>query len=436
MSPISLITGAEGGVLMDDLETAHRHRGRNEFVPERVHFLMFTADGADGVCRSVLNLANHLCERHPVEIISVYRRRATPASRIDGRIRVRYLVDLRDDGPPGRLRQWLARRPSYLVDRAVARRLSLLTDLQMLRTLGRLAPGILISTRPTLHLASTRLASRRLVKIGQDHLNYPYRARENGLLGVIERAALGGLDAFVTLTSEDAADYRRLFGDRGALVAPIPNALSWPLQGRSQLDSKIVLTAGRLVRRKGMDRLIRAFAPVARTHPDWELHIYGKGQLEPSLRRQIDECGMSDRIRMMGHTRDLATVMESASIFVTASRAEGFPMVLLEAMSKGLPLVAVDCPRGPRDIVRDGDNGRLVPNGDLLALSRALEDMMGDADARRRMGARARADAENYTMDGVAAQWERLFQTLRQRRSALSRGHRTPARPRVLDRIL
>jgi glycosyltransferase involved in cell wall biosynthesis len=219
-------------------------------------------------------------------------------------------------------------------------------------------------------------------------------------------------------------------------VATIPNALSWPLEGRSRLESRTVVAAGRLVRRKGMGRLIRAYLPVARAHPDWQLLIYGRGGLQADLQALIERRGVVDQVRLMGHTDDLAAALESASLFATASRAEGFPMVLLEAMSKGLPLVAFDCPRGPRDIVRDGENGRLVPNGDIPAFTAALEDLVGDEQSLRRMGARARADAATYSMDGVVARWEALFDTIREHRAGgggagPGRRHNSSAGPMV-----
>src|SRR3954470_5918166 len=104
---------------------------------------------------------------------------------------------------------------------------------------------------------SARIAPRRLVKIGQDHLNYEFRAREAGTLEVLDAAARNGLDAFVTLTRSDESDYRELFGATRTTLTTIPNALSWPLTPSSPLDGRTIITAGRLVKRKGVERLIK-----------------------------------------------------------------------------------------------------------------------------------------------------------------------------------
>lgn len=165
-----------------------------------------------------------------------------------------------------------------------------------------------------------------------------------------------------------------------------------------------MVAAGRLVPEKGFDRLIDAWTAVAQAHPDWVLDIHGEGALRRRLQEQIDRAGLSDSVRLRGHTVDMGRVFAEASLFVLSSRREGFPMVLLEAMSTGLPLVAMDCPRGPGEIVTAA-NGRLVPDGDTDALGAALVELVGDALVREALGTQARRDAELYLPEVVAAQW-------------------------------
>lgn len=388
-----------------------------------LYFLMFNVDAPDGVSRAVLTLANHLALTHPVEIISLYRRSRGPAYEISERVQVTYLFDhppvrrTSEAGvrtpwwPPSRrtARRVLESRPSRLMHGRGFPNFSLLSDLLLWRRLRAIRSGVLISTRPALHAAAARLARPGVLTIGQDHLNFVSRTQEPGSLEFIEEAARRGLDAFVTLTPTDAVDYGRLLGHTSTHVATVPNALSWPVSPPQAHDAHVVVAAGRLVGRKGMGRLIRAFAPVAGRHPDWELRIYGTGKLEERLRERIDALGMTDRIRLMGHTDDLPTAFAEAAVFASASRAEGFPMVMLEAMSTGLPLVSFDCPRGPADIIDDGSNGLLVPNKDVAALTAALEAVVSDDDRRRAMGAQAHADSAAYVVDRIAASWERLI---------------------------
>jgi glycosyltransferase involved in cell wall biosynthesis len=395
-----------------------------------VHFLMYNADARDGVSRAVLTLANHLALTHPVEVISLYRRRGGPAYRISERVRLTYLFDQpplprgADRRPWSRrhpVRSVLALRRSRLAGGRGFPNLSLLTDRALARKLRTLRAGVVISTRPSLHVAAARLTRSGVVTIGQDHLNFVSRTKEPGSMAFIEEACRRGLDAFVTLTASDAVDYTRMLASWSTVVATIPNALSWPVSPPRELDQRVVVAAGRLVPRKGMARLIRAFAPVGERHPDWDLRIYGTGRLEEKLANLITRLGLAEQVHLMGHTDDLPSAFDEAAVFASASSAEGFPMVMLEALSKGLPLVSFDCPRGPSDIIDHGSNGLLIPDGDIPAMTDALEMVVGDADRRRRLGAQAGLDAERYVVDRIAASWEELFDELR--------GSRRPSGP-------
>jgi glycosyltransferase involved in cell wall biosynthesis len=228
----------------------------------------------------------------------------------------------------------------------------------------------------------------------------------------IEEACRRGLDAFVTLTAADAGDYTRTLSAPATRVTTIPNALSWPVSPPREHDHRVVVAAGRLVPRKGMARLINAFAPVAERHPDWQLRIYGSGRLEQRLQAHVERIGLAGQVHLMGHTNDLPAAFDEGAVFASASVAEGFPMVMLEALSKGLPLVSFDCPRGPSDIIRHGKNGLLVPNRDVEGLSHALEMVVADDELRLSLGAQARADAEEYVPERIAASWNRLFDEL------------------------
>ncbi|HEX2858180.1 MAG TPA: glycosyltransferase [Propionibacteriaceae bacterium] len=404
-----------------------------------VRFLMYNVDARDGVSRAVLTLVNELVRTHPVEIISLYQRHEGPAYAISPDIRVTYLFDHppvpRTDAATGEqpvpdtryarrlrtrhpVRNLLARRRSRLADGRNFPNYSLLTDRALARALRGIDDGVVVSTRPALHAALARLARPGVVTIGQDHLNFMSRTTEPGSMAFIEEACRRGLRGFVTLTPSDAEDYRRTLAGTGTVVTSIPNALSWPVSAPQERTARVVVSAGRLVPRKAMAQLVAAFAPVARRHPDWELRIYGTGPLAEKLQRRIDRLDVRRQIRLMGHTEDLPAAFDDASVFASSSVAEGFPMVMLEALSKGLPIVGTDCPRGPGDIIRHGRNGLLVPNRDVEALSEALEQVVSDDALRRSMGAEALTDAEQYVPASIAARWTRLFEELGARPSA------------------
>jgi glycosyltransferase involved in cell wall biosynthesis len=376
-------------------------------APSPVHVLLFDAFGGGGVARTVVNLANHLAESRQVELVSLFRGRAEPRFTVDPRVRVTVLQDRGE--PLSRRHEALARRRTSLRPPPGEPRMSRLTDLLLRRTLHSLAPGVLLTTRPSLHLAAVRLAPRHLVTVGQDHSNFTTRFANRQQRDVL-RWAVPRLDAFTVLTAADAVDYRHAFPDARTLIRFIPNALPWPVAGSpAPLASRIVVSAGRLDRGKGHDRLVRAFEPVARRHPDWQLHIYGAGPERDALRSLVAEHGLEEQVRLMGYTGDLRTALSEAAVFALTSHREGFSMVLIEAMSVGVPPVAMDCPRGPRQLIRDGSNGRLVPDGDGPGFTAALLSLVEDAELRRTLGSQAHEDARAYEMDRVGAAWDLLF---------------------------
>nr|BFE85014.1 hypothetical protein GCM10020093_076150 [Planobispora longispora] len=272
--------------------------------------------------------------------------------------------------------------------------------------------GILVTTRPALNLISARRTPPSVVRIAQEHMNlatHPDPVRRQ-----IARH-YGKLDAVVVLTSTDRRDYQELLP--GTPVVRIPNALNTIDQRLSTHDDRRAVAAGRLVAQKGFDMLVPAFARAVRDHPGWRLDIYGTGQKRTELRELIDEHGMAGVITLPGRSSRLGEELAGASLYVLSSRFEGLPMVMIEAMSHALPVVAFDCPTGPADVLTDGVDGLLVPPGDVDALAAAVSRLMADRELRRRMGAAALRTVREYAPDRVMPLWENLF-------AELLRGHR------------
>lgn len=385
---------------------------------EAITFLVVDAFGGGGVARSVVNLANALARTRQVRVVSLYRRRRRPRYRFDPAVEV---VVLRDQGRRGR--RGLDRLPSRLRPAPSGRTMSLRTDLLLRRAIREVRSGVIISARPSLHLALVSYARPGVTTVGWDHLNFPGRMGKPGQAAVL-RAAVPRLDGYVVLTHADAADYRADLPEADTVIRVIRNSVSWPVaEEPPTLDARVVIAAGRLSSRKGFPRLVRAFAPVAAAHPDWQLHIYGQGEQRKVIRQLVRSLGLQSQVRLRGYTRDLPRAMRESSLCAMASRWEGFPMVLIEAMSLGLPVIAFDCPRGPGEVVRHGANGLLIENDRIRAFSRGLLALVEDAELRGRMGHQALEDAHAYSADAIAADWEQLFEDLT---AGASLGRRSP----------
>ncbi len=399
----------------------------------KVYFLIVHAYGMGGTIRTVLNLAGYLAREHDVEVISVVRRHRRPFFSFPPGVQVTTLDDQTARLGFGRrlLVRVLRALPSLLVhpEDHSYRGSSLWRDLLLARKLRSLRGGILIATRPALNLIAAELAPPAVITVGQEHLNL--RAHKPGLATEIARA-YPGLDALAVLTEDDLRAYGTAVGRGRVRIVHIPNAVPELEGDLSSLSNPLVVAAGRLTRQKGYDRLIPAFARVVERHPEWKLRIFGSGPKRTALRRLVFQHELYNNVALMGSARELGREFAKASIFALSSRVEGMPMVLLEAMSKRLPVVSFDCPTGPRQLITPSLDGLLVPEGDVDAFAAALLALIEDEEKRRSMGTAALATANRYRLEVIGRRWSELLRDLA---AARARAQGDVAAPRVSEKV-
>lgn len=304
------------------------------------------------------------------------------------------------------------RIPSYLRKRRLHRRR--LTELLMAER-----PDITVSLYPSESSFIPDIAdgSRKVLEL---HFNRFFRLQygRGGLTGLIDRrrsrrdvSIARRFDSFVVLTDEDKNYWGRMPN-----ITVIPNAaLPMPLQ--SDCSARRVIAVGRLDFQKGFDRLIDAWELVKAdpASEGWRLDIFGQGEWRDMLQARIAEKGLADSTAVNAPTGDIAAEYAGSSILAMTSNYEGFPMVMIEAMSAGLPVVTFDYKCGPRDIITDCTDGVIVPNGDIRGFADALLRLMADGALRRRMGRAATAVTHRYSEESVMRQWTALFESLTQK---------------------
>jgi glycosyltransferase involved in cell wall biosynthesis len=371
-----------------------------------VRFVLANAWGMGGTIRTSLTMAGYLAGHRDVEVVSVVRRQEAPLLSFADGLQVRALDDRRR--PAG----LLGRLPSVLVhpEDYAHPWCSLRTDLALLRWLRSVRADAIVTTRPAFNLLAARLAPPGVATVGQEHLHYAAHRRR---LREDIRRTYPGLDALTVLTTHDEADYGRVLGGARARVELIPNPLPQAGVAVADLRSEMVVAAGRLNRQKGFDLLIAAFAIVARQAPRWRLRIYGAGVERARLAAQIDALGLGDRVELMGRTQQLGEAMAGASVFAFSSRFEGFGMVIIEALSHGLPVVSFDCPHGPHDIIGGERGGVLVPPEDVAALAAALLELIGDPARRQALGEAALRRSWDFELETIGPRFEGLLARLR-----------------------
>lgn len=215
-------------------------------------------------------------------------------------------------------------------------------------------------------------------------------------------------DQIVVLTHEDKDTHWKKFHN----VNVIPNPIVPSNSRTATLDDNRVIAVGRLAYPKNFDSLIRAYSLVATRFPNWNLAIFGEGNERTSLEMTIKQRGLSHSIHLMGQTPNIPMELLSSSIFALSSRFEGFGLAILEAMNYGLPIVSYACPFGPRDIIRDGVDGFLVPTGNETMLAERICQLIEDKNLRRKMGAAARERAKEFSLEKVLPMWTNLFEEL------------------------
>ena len=238
----------------------------------------------------------------------------------------------------------------------------------------------------------------------------------SGLLGFIDRwrtkqdeRIVRKFDKFVVLTKEDS-------GYWGAIpnLEVIPNAALRLGDCRSDATQQRVIAVGRLDYQKGFDHLIKAWEIVQKDRKcrSWQLDIFGQGEWREMLQKMIDKAGLGQSAHIHPPTSQIGKEYANSSLLVMSSNYEGFPMVMIEAMACGLPVVSFDYKCGPRDIIDNGVNGLIVSNGDIEGLAHAMTRLMGDEDYRKMLSQNARKVVETYSEEAVMAKWIELFSNL------------------------
>ena len=260
--------------------------------------------------------------------------------------------------------------------------------------------------------------SRKVMELHQSKL-FHHQYNRSGLMGLADKARalmderlVRKFDRFVVLTQEDMQMWGEMPG-----IRVIPNAAGLIADKYSDCSWKRVIAVGRLDYQKSFDRLIQVWEKVHQQMPEWRLDIFGQGEWKDMLQRMIDERGLEASVNLNAPTKDIGKEYSESSMIVMSSHYEGFPMVMIEAMACGLPAVCFDFKCGPRDIIIEGENGLIVPDGDIDGLAEAMVRLMRDDELRKRMGENAKKVVEKYSEDRVMGLWVNLYGEISRLRS-------------------
>ena len=363
-----------------------------------------------GVEKAICSMANLFVQRYPVEIISVYDMPNAPAYPLDEHVKVRYLLKDRPNQKEWRAALRGLRPISFLRESIRAVKVLVGKKIAVRRTIRSIHDGILITTRHEDNLVLSELGDPQVWKIAQVHEDHCFDLKY--LDGF--RHGYSGLDVVVMLTPGLAEEVREWIPAWAKTrVVSVPNFLEhFPEPFPLEKKEKRVVAVGRLSWEKGFDRLLDCFALTREKHPDWSLRIVGDGPEQEKLEQKIAELGLGDAAVLTGRLSPAGVEeeMKRASLYAMTSLSEGFPFVLLEALSCGLPCVAYDVRVGPAAVIRPGLDGVLVPDGDREAYAARLMELMEDDARRLEMAREAQLHARDYSREKVAGIWETVLE--------------------------
>lgn len=374
------------------------------------HVFLFTMDITldGGVERVVSNMANSFSKRgYRVDIISLFKANENIKYHLDGKIKVKYLFDnLSFDNWHNSL---LVKSNLYWRYRLALK----FTDKLYCYIDSELSDGETAVVMWNTYQITPLYRHHNVHIIGLDHSRYPFGNIVKGLRHKLHTYMVSKFDIVTTLNEDEVGKWRTI----GRPVYVMPNYL--PDRGFQTVPKindrkKVVVSLGRMnTNQKGFDRLIEAYSLIAAKHPDWKLNIYGSGCLQKEYRQLINDLNMQDFIEIFDFTKNPLAVYQTASIYAMCSRDEGFGMVLLEAGSLGIPLVAYNVEFGPRSIIKNSVTGYIVPDGDKVKFAESLEKLMNDEKLREKMSEEILKDIPaRFSEEVIMDKWIKIINSI------------------------
>ncbi len=360
--------------------------------------------GFGGAERAVISEANLLCEFCDVEIISFYKLYDKPAFDVNKKIKITYLTE---NITPNKAELKAAIKnksiSSLLREGFVSLKILYLRRYLMKKAIKGLNVDIAISSRFLYHKMLTRNIKKGVVCIAQEHNHH----NNNKKYIYKQIRAVRDMDYFMPVSKELTDFYRPKLKGK-VRCHYIPHHLEYMPDTVSTLNSKNIVSIGRLSKEKGIDDLIKIFSLVSESHPDWTLHIIGDGDCRLQIEAEIRQNGLEDKIILYGfkNREEINSILSNSSIFATTSHTEAFGLVIIEAQSFGIPCVAFDSARGALEIINNQENGIIIKNRSVSDMADAINTLITDYDYRLALGKASRSNAMKYSLATVETMWK------------------------------
>lgn len=366
--------------------------------------------GYGGIEKCIVALANMLCDKYNVEIAVCYKLYDKSAFDIDSRVKVKYLNKNKIVPNHEELRKaFKSKNPFKILSEGLFslkvlyhRRISMINYIKNCKSYA------IISTRDIFNYWVCDYARDEILKIGWEHNHF----HDDIKYATNITNSSKKLDFLVLVSSELQKYYENRLKNYKCMCIHIPNCIDKIPSRVAELKNNRIVSVGRLSPEKGYLDLLRVFNQVVKTNPDWTLDIIGDGKEKDNLEAYISKHNLEDKVTLHGFQNKeyIDKILNQSSIYLMTSFTESFGIVLIEAMSHGVPCIAFDSAEGAREIITSGDNGFLIKNRSIEAMVIKVNSLIEKEEERKKVGKLARESVKKYTSDVIQNEWITLIE--------------------------
>lgn len=361
--------------------------------------------GYGGVENAVTSLANLLCNNYEVEILSVYRLYNEPAFKLDDKVKVTYISNIKPNKKE--MLYYFKKKNFSMFIKGIGQSIKTgyVKYIKTAFVLRKLNSDVIVSTRTVHNFLVSLFVKDNIKKIAWEHSHHNNDKKYiNSLVNSCKK-----MDKLVLVSNFLSEYYKTYLGDDK--VCFIPNCIDEEPKISSKLDTNNLISIGRLSKEKGFDDLLKLFKKLSLKYPDWKLNIIGDGMQRNELLELTKELKLGDKVIFHGYQdKDyINSLLLESSIYIMTSHTECFPIVLLESMSYGVPCLSYTSAQGANEIIENDKTGFLIDNRDEDEMINKISLLIEDEKLRKNMGKEAKFSSKKYTKEVVFDKWAKLL---------------------------
>lgn len=365
--------------------------------------------GYGGIEKCIVTLANTLCERYEVEIATCYRLYDHSAFDLDPRVKVKYLNKDLKPNKEALKSAFRRKNPIHIIKESLySIKVLYYRRKTMIQYIKAKKCDVMISTRDLFNYWLSGYGQDGVLKIGWEHNHF----HENYKYANHVSNSAKKLDFLVLVSQELQKFYANRLRNSNCMCIFIPNSIDRIPKTVATLKNHRLVSIGRLSPEKGFMDLLRIYHRIVKKHPTWTLDIIGDGVEKEKMEKYIKKHHLEDKVTLHGFQgrEYIDKVLHESSIYLMTSYTESFGIVLIEAMSHGIPCIAFDSAEGAREIITSGRNGYLIKNRNFDAMISKIEDLMKKEETRKQIGEKARSSIKKYSSEVVGKEWFTLIE--------------------------